>query len=126
MSRDKTVLGLVGSPNCEGLTNQLVSAALESAARAGATTELLQMSDYVVNACRDCLPYVCSDNLKCTYEDENFEILSQKILSCGGLVLGTPVYWADTSGMVKYLILLLKWLLIYRKIGLLLISQRTQ
>jgi len=26
-------------------------------------------------------------------------------LSCGGLVLGTPVYWMDTSAMVKYLIL---------------------
>ncbi len=105
MSGNKTVLGLVGSPNSEGLTNKLVTAALESAAGAGAATELVQMSDHVVNACRDCLPWVCLKNLKCTYEDENFEMLSQKILSCGGLVLGTPVYWMDTSAMVKYLIL---------------------
>ena len=105
MSGNKTVLGLVGSPNSEGLTNQLVTAALESAARAGAATELVQMSDYVVDACRDCLPWVCLTNLKCTYEDENFEILSQKILNCGGLVLGTPVYWWDTSAMVRYLFL---------------------
>ena len=105
MSGNKTVLGLVGSPNSEGRTNQLVSAALESAAQAGAAVELVQMSDHVVNACRDCLPWVCLKNLKCTYEDENFEILSQKILNCGGLVLGTPVYWMDTSAMVKYLIL---------------------
>ena len=105
MSGNKTVLGLVGSPNSGGLTNQLVTAALESAARAGAAIELVQMSDCVVNACRDCLPWVCLKNLKCTYEDENFEMLSQKILNCGGLVLGTPVYWLDTSGMVKYLIL---------------------
>jgi len=105
MSGNKTVLGLVGSPNSGGRTNQLVTAALESAARAGAAIELVQMSDCVVNACRDCLPWVCLKNLKCTYEDENFEMLSQKILSCGGLVLGTPVYWMDTSAMVKYLIL---------------------
>ncbi len=105
MSGNKTVLGLVGSPNSRGLTNQLVTAALESAARAGATVELVQMSDYVVNACRDCLPWVCLRNLKCTYEDENFEMLSQKILNCGGLVLGTPVYWWDTSAMVRYLFL---------------------
>ncbi len=44
-------------------------------------------------------------NLKCTYEDEAFALLSEKILNCGALVLGTPVYWWDTSGMVKYLIL---------------------
>ena len=105
MSGNKTVLGLVGSPRSGGLTNQLVTAALESAAQAGTDTELVQMSDCVVNACRDCLPWVCLKNLKCTYEDENFEMLSQKILNCGGLVLGTPVYWWDTSAMVRYLIL---------------------
>ncbi len=105
MNGNKTVLGLVGSPNSGGLTNQLVTAALESATRAGAAIELVQMSDHVVNACRDCLPWVCKTNLKCTYEDANFEILSNKILNCGGLVLGTPVYLWDTSAMVKYLIL---------------------
>jgi len=104
MSGNETVLGLVGSPNHGGLTNQLVTAALEGAARAGAATELVQMSDNVVNACRDCLPWVCNTNLKCTYEDNNFDMLSNKIINCSGLVLGTPVYLWDTSAMVKYLI----------------------
>lgn len=102
---ENTVLGLVGSPNPEGRTNQLVSAALESASQAGADVELIQMSEHLVKACKDCLPWVCMTNLKCTYEDESFEMLSQKILNCGALVLGTPVYWWDTSGLVKYLIL---------------------
>jgi len=105
MEVNRIVLGIVGSPNPEGRTNKLVMAALKGAAEAGATTELIQMSEYVVAACKDCLPWVCVDNLKCTYEDEAFEFLSQKILSCGALVLGTPVYWWDTSGLVKYLIL---------------------
>ncbi|MFC1953695.1 flavodoxin family protein [Chloroflexota bacterium] len=105
MSNGKTILGLVGSPRNDGLTNQLVSSALEGVARAGSATELVQMSEYVVDACRDCLPWVCADNLKCTYEDGNLEILSEKLLSCGGLVLGTPVYWGDTTAMVKLLIL---------------------
>ncbi len=103
MNGNKTVLGLVGSPNKAGRTNQLVSAALEGAARAGTPTELVQMSEHVVKPCRDCLPWVCATNLKCTYKDKNFELLSQKILDCGGLVLGTPVYWGDTSAMVRYL-----------------------
>jgi len=99
------VIGLVGSPNREGRTHQLVGAALGGASQAGASTELIQMSDHVVAACKDCLPWVCKENLKCTYEDEAFEFLSQKILNCGALILGTPVYWWDTSGLVKYLIL---------------------
>jgi multimeric flavodoxin WrbA len=105
MGTDGKVIGLVASPNRVGRTNQLVAAALNGAARAGATTELIQMADYVVAACKDCLPWVCKDNLKCTYEDEAFEYLSRKILNCGALVLGTPVYWWDTSGLAKYLIL---------------------
>ena len=105
MSNQAPVIGLVGSPNKEGMTNRLVAAALKGAAQAGAATETIQISDHVVAACRDCLPWVCRENLKCTYRDEAFAYMSRKILDCGGLVLGTPVYWWDTSGMVQYLII---------------------
>lgn len=102
---DCFVLGLVGSPNREGRTNELVTAALNGAAGFGARTEIVQMADHVVAACRDCLPWVCMKNLKCSYEDAAFEYLSEKVLSCDALVLGTPVYWGDTSGMVRYFML---------------------
>jgi multimeric flavodoxin WrbA len=105
MTEKDIVLGLVGSPNPDGRTNRLVKAALEGAAMVGAATELIQMSEYVVEGCKDCLPWVCAENHKCTYEDEAFELLSTKVLSCGALILGTPVYWWDTSAMVKYFIL---------------------
>ena len=99
----KSVLGLVGSPNKAGRTNELVCAALSGAQKAGANTELVQMSEHVVLACKDCLPWVCATNLKCTYEDEGFEALSKKIAECGALIVGSPVYWGDTSAMVRYL-----------------------
>ena len=105
MGTNQIVLGLVGSPNRAGRTNQLVMAALEGAKRTGVDTELIQMADHVVAACKDCLPWVCLTKQKCTFEDDAFEFLSQKVLNCGALVLGTPVYWWDTSGMVKYFIL---------------------
>ena len=105
MGTNEIVLGLVGSPNRAGRTNQLVKAALDGASRAGVVTELVQMADHVVAACKDCLPWVCLTKQKCTFEDDAFEFLSQKVLNCGALVLGTPVYWWDTSGMVKYFIL---------------------
>jgi multimeric flavodoxin WrbA len=105
METESAVLGFVGSPNKEGRTNRLVTAALEGAAGAGAVTELIHLSDHVVAACKDCLPWVCMTELKCTYKDEAFEHLSHKIMNCGALIFGTPVYWWDTSGLVKYLIL---------------------
>ncbi len=100
-----TVIGIVGSPNRDGRTNRLVQAALQGAARSGASTECIQMADHVVSACRDCLPWVCASARKCSYEDKAFDYISGKLLSCGAMVLGTPIYWWDTSGMVRYFIL---------------------
>jgi len=105
MSNTKKILGLVGSPRPDGLTNRLVSGALKGAENSGAATELVQMSEYVVEACKDCLPWVCADNLKCTYEDPNLEAVGEKLLDCDGVVWGTPVYWGDTTAMVRLLML---------------------
>jgi len=105
VAENRNVLGLVGSPNREGRTFHLMKAALEGASRAGARVELVQMADHVVEACKDCLPWECMTTLKCQYPDPAFEYLSEKLLHCGALVLGAPVYWWDTTGMVKYLIL---------------------
>ncbi|MBN2240451.1 MAG: flavodoxin family protein [Dehalococcoidales bacterium] len=105
MGNGKKIVGLVGSPRPDGLTNRLVASALKGAADAGAETELIQMSEYVVDACRDCLPWVCADNRKCTFNDPNLEYISEKLLACDGLVWGTPVYWGDTTAMVRLLML---------------------
>ena len=105
MAANGKVLGLVGSPNREGRTYRMVTATLEGAARGGAEVELVQMADHVVEACRDCLPWECMTTLRCRYPDPAFDFLSERLLRCGALVLGTPIYWWDTSGMVKYLIL---------------------
>lgn len=102
---ESIVYGLVGSPNKDGRTFQLVDAALEGTSKAGAETELIQMSDFVVEPCRDCIPWVCLRNEKCTYPDNNFKTLSEKLKECGGLVFGTPVYGMDTSAIVKYFII---------------------
>ncbi len=96
---------MVGSPNREGRTFQMVVAALEGAAKAGAKIELIRLADHVVEACRDCMPWECMTTLKCKYPDPAFEYLSGKLLHCGALVLGSPIYWWDVTGMVKYLIL---------------------
>ncbi len=105
MTTAKIVLGLVGSPNREGRSFQMVTAALEGAAKAGAAVELVQLADHVVEACKDCQPWECLKTLRCQYPDPAFDFLREKLLHCGALVLGAPIYWWDTTGMVKYLIL---------------------
>jgi multimeric flavodoxin WrbA len=99
------VLGIVGSPHRDGKTFQMVDATLRAAAKAGAEVELVQLADYVVAPCKDCDPWECMTTLSCQYSDPAFEYLSERLLNCGALVLGTPVYWWDSSAMVRYLIL---------------------
>ena len=115
MAENGVVLGIVGSPNKKGCTNPLVMAALEGAAKTGTPTELIHMVDHVVDSCKDCFGWSCLVNLKCTYPDDAFEFLSQKVLSCGALILGAPVYWWDTSAMVKNFIL--KMFRVYARSG---------
>jgi hypothetical protein len=45
MESGKYVLGLVGSPNRDGRTSKLVSAALEGARQKGSPTQLIQLAD---------------------------------------------------------------------------------
>jgi NAD(P)H-dependent FMN reductase len=115
MSASGTVLGLVGSPNREGRTFQMVSGALDGAAKGGVPVELVQLADYVVAPCKDCQPWTCQTELHCQYEDPAFEYLSEKILACGALVVGTPIYWWDTSAMMRFLIL--KMFRVYARSG---------
>jgi len=56
-------------------------------------------------ACKDCIGSDCGVTHHCQYDDAAFEYLSDKLLSCGALVLGTPIYWWDTTGMVSYLVI---------------------
>ena len=48
MTSQNYVLGIVGSPNPEGRTSELVTAALIGAKQASTETELIQMSDHVM------------------------------------------------------------------------------
>ena len=107
MSTDENnkIVGIVGSPNKDGLTFKHVNKALEGVEKAGIETELVQMSDYLIDTCHDCIPWVCLQNLKCTYNDENFEKVAEKIINCKGLIMGTPVYWGLPSAQIHLLMI---------------------
>jgi hypothetical protein len=98
MEESKTVLGIVGSPNPEGRTNQLVMAALKGASDAGATTELIQLSEYVVAACKDCLPWVCVDTRF------NFNQAQTRAVELGGQIAGMTKNRAPFKGLEERLV----------------------
>ncbi len=82
------IVGIVGSPRKNGLTSRLVDATLEGAKQGGVEVEKVYLVDF------DVKPYVgvreiCPEDLNRLCEDAD------------AIVLGSPVYWGDVSGLTK-------------------------
>jgi multimeric flavodoxin WrbA len=93
-----SVLGLVGSPNRAGRTQEAVGQALAAAIETGATTELAYLADYSSAPCRDCHPWTCRLSHRCAYDEEGrFASLAAKVLAADAVVFGSPVYYGIAS-----------------------------
>ena len=92
------LFAIVGSPRLEGNTNYLVEQALGEAAKLGARTEKLVLSQYEVNPClghEDCASFD-----SCLQEDDTGWILD-KFCEADGVILATPVYWYNVPAQMK-------------------------
>jgi len=92
------LLAIVGSPRLEGNTNYLVDQALGEAAKLGAQTEKLVLSQYEVNPClghEDCTSFD-----SCQQKDDTGWILD-RFCEADGVILATPVYWYNVSAQMK-------------------------
>ena len=82
------VLGVVGSPRQNGRTNRLVDAALEGAKSRGSSIKKINLADF------DVKPYTgvresCPEELNKICEEAD------------AIVLGSPIYFGDVSGLIK-------------------------
>ena len=92
------LLAIVGSPRLKGNTNYLVEQALGEAAKLGAQTEKIVLSQYKVNPClghEDCASYD-----SCLQKDDTAWILD-KFCQADGVILATPVYWYNVTAQMK-------------------------
>ena len=92
------LLAIVGSPRLKGNTNYLVEQALGEAAKLGAQTEKLVLSQYEVNPClghADCASFD-----SCQQKDDAGWILD-RFCEADGVILATPVYWYNVSAQMK-------------------------
>jgi len=95
------ILAIVGSPRLNGNTNFLTDIALQEAAKMGAETEKIIISEKQLNPCQghqDCGSYSA-----CLQKDNGMEILT-KFVEADGLILATPVYYYDISSWMKIFI----------------------
>ena len=92
------LVAIVGSPRLKGNTNYLVDQALNEAAKLGAQTEKIVLSQYQVNPCLghdDCPSFE-----SCQQKDDTGWILD-RFREADGVILATPVYYYNVSAQMK-------------------------
>lgn len=88
------ILGIVGSPRKNGRTNSLVDAALDGARSRGVDTKKVFLVDYNIRSftgsggSEEAFQY-CPEELSRLCEDAD------------AIIIGSPVYWGDISGLTK-------------------------
>lgn len=93
------VLGIVGSPRREN-TYKLVEAVVEAVAQKKTVeTELVHLADLDIKHCSGCSDF-CEKTGECKIQDD-MQTLYSKLKEADVLLIGTPTYYWNVTGLVK-------------------------
>jgi multimeric flavodoxin WrbA len=95
------VLGLAGSPRCGGNSEILLDEALDSAAKAGAATEKIMLSELSFSPCTSC--GCCETSGVCKFSDDISKVYD-RIEASHALILASPVYFYNVTAWAKAVI----------------------
>lgn len=93
------IIAINGSPRKGKNTAIMLQTALDAAAELGAVTELVELSDYHLKFCTGCNS--CLRNTSCAITDDDNQLLHEKLLAADGVILGSPCYFGNVSGIMK-------------------------
>lgn len=95
------VVAFNGSPRANGNTSILLKYVLQELEKEGIETELIQIGGKQIRGCVAC--YKCSQNQngRCIYDDDIVNESIAKIVEADGVILGSPVYFADLTAPMK-------------------------
>ncbi|SMB99200.1 Multimeric flavodoxin WrbA [Thermanaeromonas toyohensis ToBE] len=102
------ILAINGSHRKGKNTWSLLAAVLEGAKEMGASTELIELVDYNIKPCQGC--NCCLKKPQCSITDDDMGFLGKKLLEADGIVFGSPVYFANVSGLMKIFMDRTRWL----------------
>jgi multimeric flavodoxin WrbA len=98
------ILAFNGSPNKDGNTSILINHIFRELEKEGFKTELVSLSGRKIHGCIAC--YKCFENKdrRCSVKDDFANECIEKMIDAGGIILGSPVYFADLTAEMKALI----------------------
>ena len=98
------VLAINGSPRKNGNTKILIEKVFEPLQQAGIETEYFQLGGKPVHGCTACGKCREIKDGKCHIKNDVLNECIEKILHADGIILGSPVYFADVTTEMKALI----------------------
>lgn len=102
------IIAINGSHRKGKNTATLLRAVIDEASIHGASTELLELTDYNIKYCLSCNK--CLRQARCSITDDDMAIIAEKLLDADGIVLGSPVYWGNVSALMKNFMDRTRWM----------------
>lgn len=98
------VVAFNGSPRRKGNTEILISEVFKILHAEGIETEMIQLGNKPVHGCTAC--GLCKEiqNGKCHIKNDHLNFCIEKMVEADGIIIGSPVYFADVTTEVKALI----------------------
>ena len=98
------VVAFNGSPRKDGNTTLLIQHVFQELEKEGIKTELAHLSGKRIHGCIAC--YKCFENKdrRCAVKDDVANECIEKMSKAEGIILGSPVYFADVTAEMKALI----------------------
>jgi multimeric flavodoxin WrbA len=94
------ILAIYGSPRRKGNTSLLLKNAVKGAIEAGAEVEEIILRDLKMSPCLEI--YGCKETGRCVIQDD-FQHVYDKLVSCKGLMLASPIFFYTVSAHTKIL-----------------------
>ncbi|MDD3173567.1 MAG: flavodoxin family protein [Herbinix sp.] len=92
------VIAINGSPKPKGNTYLALKTVCDELTAQNIETEIIHVGNMDIKGCISCNR--CSEG-HCTFSDESFREIVNKIYAADGLILGSPVYYSSISGTMK-------------------------
>lgn len=95
------VIGINGSPRPNGNTSLIIREVFKELEKNGIETELVQLGGAAIRGCTSCGACFKNQNGLCALRGDGVNEILQKAEHADGIVLGSPVYFADVTPEMK-------------------------
>lgn len=97
------VVAFNGSPRREGNTSILIDEMCKIFQAEGIETEIIQLGNKLIHGCTACGKCREAQDRKCHIKNEHLNLCIEKMIEADGIILGSPVYFADVTTEIKAL-----------------------